>query len=207
MTIGERIRSARKGKNLTQKQLGELCGIAEPTIRRYELNKLTPKIETLKKIATPLGISWYELYSDDPEQQGGAIIKHFLDKRGNGDCSTCKQTYSVEDAVKILRNNSERNRLSYYYQKLNTCGIVAASKFFSKNLREETLVSVADYVENLSKDQKYQAGIENYDSRLIAAFEKLNKEGQQKAVERVEELAEVQRYIKSDNEQSEHSED
>ena len=40
MTVGERIRAARKAKGLTQKQLGEACGIAEPTIRRYELGKL-----------------------------------------------------------------------------------------------------------------------------------------------------------------------
>ena len=40
MGVGENIRSARQRANLTQKQLGALCGIAEPTIRRYELNKL-----------------------------------------------------------------------------------------------------------------------------------------------------------------------
>lgn len=55
MTIGERIRSIRKSRNLTQKQLGELTGIAEPTIRRYELGKLNPKYETIEKIADKLG--------------------------------------------------------------------------------------------------------------------------------------------------------
>lgn len=55
MTTGERIRSIRKSRNLTQKQLGELTGIAEPTIRRYELGKLNPKYETIEKIADKLG--------------------------------------------------------------------------------------------------------------------------------------------------------
>ncbi|HIR46154.1 MAG TPA: helix-turn-helix transcriptional regulator [Candidatus Caccousia avicola] len=57
-TVGEKIRAARKAKNLTQKQLGELCDpvIAEPTIRRYELGKLNPKFETLSKIAKALQI-------------------------------------------------------------------------------------------------------------------------------------------------------
>ena len=40
MTVGERIRAARRARGLTQKALGEACGIAEPTIRRYELGKL-----------------------------------------------------------------------------------------------------------------------------------------------------------------------
>lgn len=57
MTTGERIRSMRKNRKLTQKQLGELCGIAEPTIRRYELGKLNPKYETLERIATALQTS------------------------------------------------------------------------------------------------------------------------------------------------------
>lgn len=68
MTVGERIRAARKKAGLTQKELGEQCGIAEPTIRRYELGKLNPKIETLRKIAEPLGIPVYQLYGDEIKQ-------------------------------------------------------------------------------------------------------------------------------------------
>ena len=57
MGIGENIRTARLKAKLTQKQLGEKCGIAEPTIRRYELNSLKPKFDTLAKIADALGVS------------------------------------------------------------------------------------------------------------------------------------------------------
>ena len=54
MTTGELIRYHRKRVGLTQKQLGERAGIAEPTIRRYELGKLKPKYETIEKIAHAL---------------------------------------------------------------------------------------------------------------------------------------------------------
>ena len=57
MTYGEKLRIARKEKGLTQKALGELCGIAEPTIRRYESGNLHPKYETRKKIADALGMN------------------------------------------------------------------------------------------------------------------------------------------------------
>lgn len=70
MTTGERIRSLRKSRNLTQKQLGELAGIAEPTIRRYELGKLNPKYETLEKIAAALRTSTGALLG------GGSKIKY-----------------------------------------------------------------------------------------------------------------------------------
>ncbi|HIS69126.1 MAG TPA: helix-turn-helix transcriptional regulator [Candidatus Gallacutalibacter stercoravium] len=56
MTVGERIRQNRLNKKMTQKELGEKAGIAEPTIRRYELGKLNPKFETLQKIADALDV-------------------------------------------------------------------------------------------------------------------------------------------------------
>lgn len=65
MTTGEKIRAIRKSKGLTQKQVGEFAGIAEPTIRRYELDKLHPKVETLQKIADALKVSVYELFGMD----------------------------------------------------------------------------------------------------------------------------------------------
>lgn len=61
MGTGGLIRAARKERNLTQKQLGELSGIAEPTIRRYELGKLNPKYETLQRIAAALGVPVWQL--------------------------------------------------------------------------------------------------------------------------------------------------
>lgn len=61
MTIGERIKEARKEKGLTQKKLGELSGIAESNIRKYENGKQNPKVETIQKIASALEISEYEL--------------------------------------------------------------------------------------------------------------------------------------------------
>ena len=61
MAVGERIRQNRLNKKMTQKELGEKAGIAEPTIRRYELGKLNPKFETLQKIASALEIDVTEL--------------------------------------------------------------------------------------------------------------------------------------------------
>lgn len=55
--IGVKIKGLRLQNGLTQKQLGEKCGIAEPTIRKYELGKLNPKIETIGKIAAALNVS------------------------------------------------------------------------------------------------------------------------------------------------------
>lgn len=59
--IGEKIKELRNKSGLTQKKLGDLCGIAEPTIRKYELGLLNPKIETVSKIAAALNVSVAEI--------------------------------------------------------------------------------------------------------------------------------------------------
>ena len=51
---GDMIRKYRTEKGLTQKKLGELCGIADSNIRKYESGNQNPKIETLQKIADAL---------------------------------------------------------------------------------------------------------------------------------------------------------
>lgn len=61
MTVGENIKRLRKERRLTQKNLGELCGIAEPNIRKYENGKQNPKLETIEKIATALGVTAFDL--------------------------------------------------------------------------------------------------------------------------------------------------
>ena len=56
MNIGETIKKYRKEKGLTQKELGEKCGIAESTLRQYELGIRKPKMNTIGKIANALEI-------------------------------------------------------------------------------------------------------------------------------------------------------
>lgn len=70
MTTGERIRYYRNALGYSQKKLGELCGIAEPTIRRYELGKLNPKPQTLKKISDGLGLNSWRLLLDEDSYLG-----------------------------------------------------------------------------------------------------------------------------------------
>lgn len=64
MTVGENIRRLRKDRGLTQKQLGELCGINEANIRKYESDKQNAKIETIEKISKALGVPIVKIKED-----------------------------------------------------------------------------------------------------------------------------------------------
>lgn len=57
MTVGEKIKSFRNIRGISQKALGELAEINEVTIRKYELGDRNPKPDQLLKIANALGVS------------------------------------------------------------------------------------------------------------------------------------------------------
>lgn len=62
------IRRIRKEKGLTQKQLGERCGIADSNIRKYESGTQNPKLETIQKIANALEIDIDNLLNIEVEK-------------------------------------------------------------------------------------------------------------------------------------------
>ena len=55
-SVGEKIKEIRKKRGFSQKELGELSGTSETTIKQYELGKRQPRIEQLKGIAKALNI-------------------------------------------------------------------------------------------------------------------------------------------------------
>ena len=61
MTVGENIRRIRKEKGLTQKQLGERLNMTQSAIGQFENDKTSPKIETVEKIASALGVNIVEI--------------------------------------------------------------------------------------------------------------------------------------------------
>lgn len=121
MTIGENIKGIRKKKKLTQKQLGELCEpkISESTIRKYELNILNPKIETIQKIATALKVSLFDVISIS---EYNSLIDTKVKEQIQNDIKSGKVHLVTEDEKELTAN----------YLKLNTTGKTEARKRVSE---------------------------------------------------------------------------
>lgn len=102
MTVGERIREARYNAGLTQEKLGNLAGIAGPTIRRYELGLLNPKFETLEKIAHALEVPVWKLL--DTEIPGYEV--HDFEKGGLTLISEDGDFITGEAAKRLLEKNN-----------------------------------------------------------------------------------------------------
>lgn len=67
MEIGEKIKFYRKANKLTQKELADLSGISEISIRKYEGGDRFPKTQQLQKIANALTIGGNELLQVKPD--------------------------------------------------------------------------------------------------------------------------------------------
>ncbi len=73
MSIGERIREARKAKGLTQKELADLIGISKNTVCGYEGGYREPDVPRIHALSKALGVTGDWLienpFADEAEQR------------------------------------------------------------------------------------------------------------------------------------------
>lgn len=78
MNIGEKIKTARLAKGMTQQELGDLLGLQKSAIAKYESGRVVNiKRSTLKKISDILGIRPSELIFDINSNPIETAERHF----------------------------------------------------------------------------------------------------------------------------------
>lgn len=65
ITIGEKIKTLRKERKLTQKELAHKIGVTAPTVTKYENGQLEPNIEVLNRIANTFNMPISALIEDN----------------------------------------------------------------------------------------------------------------------------------------------
>ena len=68
-TVGKNIKKYRKEKGYTQKQLAELLGKAEITIRRYEACYMMPTVQGVEDICKVLEISKGDIFMNEEKKE------------------------------------------------------------------------------------------------------------------------------------------
>ena len=81
MTVGQRIKEARKISKLTQRELAEKAGTATGTIQQYELGKRQPRIEQFQAIADVLNVDVNWLMNGYTLAQRDQAFRDFVKKR------------------------------------------------------------------------------------------------------------------------------
>lgn len=163
--IGSRIKHFREKQGMTQKQLGEKCGIDAANIRKYESGKQNPKLDTLKKIAKGLGVHAWDLCERHP------LFGDLSDLEPASDAS--------EEEQKEFARLEESYYLTMGYN-LSAIGRELNDEFRNQGRIFSRIPEVA----------AVQAQI----NELILNYYKLNEEGRKKALERIQELTEIERY-------------
>lgn len=121
MAIGDNIKSLRKQKGMTQKQLADASGLVDSTLRTYELGKANPKPTTVTRIAEALGVSIAELYGVD--WIGATAIA-----KDSGDISAMYQSILSNQGGALSIDDPEGIQLLTAFMSLNSFGRQEAVK-------------------------------------------------------------------------------
>lgn len=123
MKLGTRLRALRESNNLTQVQLAKKLDITSQSLSQYELNKRTPDIEMINKLADFFNVSTDYLlgrgpcsiippYPEKETERKYNVLNKFPDKNG-GDLKklldntknlTAKQIRSINALIEAFNN-------------------------------------------------------------------------------------------------------
>lgn len=97
MTLGEKLKHARKQSCLSQEQLSEKMAVSRSAIAKWETNKGIPDVENLKALAVLLNVS-VDYLLDDGEKQDELVIResYNLSDYGKGIRKTKKDRVMLE---------------------------------------------------------------------------------------------------------------
>lgn len=184
MTVGENIRQIRLSKNLTQKQLGELCKpqMADSAIRRYESGRANPKIETVKKIADALKVPFeYLMYGN--QEDIGENIRYYRDEKDFTLEELSLKTSIPIEKLATYENNIKRPTDREIRNIEKSLSLFPGDLTVIQGMKYEGTPDGMKLVKK-SPDELRQ-------SLLLHHYEKLNDKGKDVAINQVEALAEV----------------
>ena len=104
MEIGEKIRAARKAKNLTQEELGKMVGLQKSAIAKYENGRvINIKRSTLQKLAKALDLRGSDLVIESNPQEAAELSARVL--LDDELMSAIEQYYTLStDKQKMIRD-------------------------------------------------------------------------------------------------------
>lgn len=198
---GQRIRAIREAAGLTQEQLGNKIQSTGVTIMRYEKGIREPRLQQIEKIADALNISVNFFQASAPFEDL-TFLNNFkaviLKSLENHNCFSWNHRALVEignyeywqcisqNIASIVRSGPSSLSVQYKTTKDSTPEVI---KFASAQISFDFNEPLQTLIEKGYTVQAYQ---------VLMLLNKLNKNGIAKAVERIIELSEIQRYADSE---------
>ncbi len=183
MGIGERIKAARIERGLTQKQLGELCGMADSAIRRYESDRGNPTEKTIWRIASALDMEPWELRGYGGGVGSGTGFEDGTGYGGGVGCGAGFDDGSGYDGSIRVHVSPEQHEYSELLQKKKN-GSITPDEL---NRLLELYAKRPPLSESIKK-------LEDMLDRLGQCMKMLNPVGQQKVEDYAQDLTRIPEY-------------
>lgn len=117
MIIGERIKQARKNKNLSQQELGDLLGVSKVSICGYEKGVRIPTMENFLQLIEILDLSPDYLLGRDVNCVSDSDDEYSV-KLSKEDLQIIKEIKNNRELYKLLANDPKRT-IELINRKLN----------------------------------------------------------------------------------------
>lgn len=189
--LGENIQNVRKAKNLTQESLASELEINRATLSKYESGTIEPPLSVLQRIANILSVpmsyllgeGWGQVLAFDLQEKIIATVEErvwtVLSSADSADLYEVFGTYDNETAFKALIDKNTPLTLNQIEDISDQLGVPV--EYLIGQLEDPDVP-----VRTTEEQQRFM--------KIDIAFDKLNQEGQQKSVERMEELTEIPKY-------------
>ncbi len=162
--LGENIKKARKLRGITQDELAQKLGLKRSVISKYENGLIEPSVFTVQKIAEILDISTFDIiFQVDSER------KHL-----ESDIKFTQSLLAIEPSAKSTPIDSAMDRGTA--ELFGVTDETTMDEFIGLYLDSPVYIDF----ESLEERERFE--------KIAFAFKKLNNQGQNKSVERVEEL-------------------
>lgn len=198
MELSDRIKTIRKSKHITQKELAARINKSFSTVQKYELGKATPPLDVLGDIARELNVPINKLLG---YEDMGVRIQQLREKHGLSHSEMSQKTGIPARTIK-------RYEEGVWAPKAKDLQLIALSLSESVGALvgygddHLTTILIAEHPDDVViLDERgtphfyYEETLEQQ-KQLDSLFMKLNEEGQRVAVERVEELTKIPDYQK-----------
>lgn len=158
-TLGEKIKTARKNKNITQKQLADKIGVVHNSISDWENNKNKPDLDTISLLCGVLGITPNYLLSVTSEEISPSE-KKFMEKyrdldpfgKETVDITLDRETSRVQHIKNAMKSRSATLRIYTYMHNIACAG----NGFYFDDIPTDTIeapyMEGADFIIGVSGD-------------------------------------------------------
>jgi len=106
MVIGEKLKTLRKQKNMSQGDIEKRTGLLRCYISRVENGHTVPSVDTLEKMAQALEVPMYRLFTDDAHVKMSNIPAEFIPRRA----ANSKQERVLRSFGKLLARMDDKDR-------------------------------------------------------------------------------------------------